>query len=211
MAVWHVRDTAIEPDACELPIPLGRGPRQAERVGAFLKRETAEESQFDQAALSGIERRKLRQRRVEVEDVHIRRVALRGSFVEYHACPPTGPFVCVAPPGMVNQDATHHLGRQREEVRPILPGGVALANQPQIGLIDERGGLKDVARRFMAKSGGCPTAQFLVDHCHQLVARPEVPAAPSVQQTGHIAVGMVQIGHKCGRFWPRGFAQSRHA
>ena len=97
---------------------------------------------------------------------------------------------------MVNQDSPHHFGRQREEVRPILPIGVALADEPEIGLVHQSGGLKDMPRRFMSKSGCRPPAQFLIDDADQLVSRLEISASPRVQQSRHVVVRNVQIAHK---------------
>jgi hypothetical protein len=45
----------------------------------------------------------------------------------------------------IHQDLPHQLGRDREEMRPVLPGGIGI-DQPQVSLIDKSGGLQGVAR-----------------------------------------------------------------
>jgi len=44
-------------------------------------------------------------------------------------------------------EAPHRSRRDREEVRPVLPRDLGI-DEAQVGLIDERGGLKGVIRRF---------------------------------------------------------------
>ena len=50
---------------------------------------------------------------------------------------------------MVDEDASDRLGRHREEVSAILPLHAALADQPEISLVDERGGLEGVPGRLV--------------------------------------------------------------
>jgi hypothetical protein len=94
---------------------------------------------------------------------------------------------------MVHQDPPHHLGRQREEVRSILPIGVALADESKERLVDQGGGLKDVPRTLAPKSGRRPAAQLLVDDRDELAARGEIASAPCVEQSRHVVIGIVQL------------------
>ena len=94
---------------------------------------------------------------------------------------------------MVHQDPAHHFGRQREEVRSILPIGVSLVDESKVGLVDESGRLQDVPRPLAPKSGRRPAAQFLMDDRYELVPRGEIASAPRVEQSRHVAIGTVQI------------------
>jgi hypothetical protein len=73
-------------------------------------------------------------------------------------------------------------------------GSVAnlLAEESEIGLVDQGGGLQDMARRFTAKSCRRPATQFPVDDRDECVMRREVAAAPRVQQSRYVVVGTGQ-------------------
>jgi len=43
------------------------------------------------------------------------------------------------PPRVVDQDSAHHLRSDTEEVRTILPVDLALVEEPQIDLVNQRG------------------------------------------------------------------------
>ena len=93
---------------------------------------------------------------------------------------------------MIHQDAAHHLGRQREEVRSILPIGVSLADESKIRLVDQASGLKDVPGPFVPKSGRRPAAQLLVDDRDEFVPSGEIASAPRVEQSRHVVIGTIQ-------------------
>jgi hypothetical protein len=42
---------------------------------------------------------------------------------------------------MIDQDSAHHFGGDGQELRAVLPVNAILVNQPQVGLVDERGRL----------------------------------------------------------------------
>ena len=55
---------------------------------------------------------------------------------------------------MVDQDSSHHLCRDAEEVCPVLPWHPFLADQPQIHFVHQGSGLQRVVSPFIAKVGG---------------------------------------------------------
>ena len=48
-------------------------------------------------------------------------------------------FPCLACQGIVDEHATHRLGRDREKMRAVAPDHVVEAGQLDVGLVDERG------------------------------------------------------------------------
>ena len=67
-------------------------------------------------------------------------------------------------PGPFDKDATHGLGRGGEEMTPTVPVlGLVLLHKPEIGLVDESGGLEGLPRRFMGQLLSRQLPQFLVD------------------------------------------------
>ena len=59
----------------------------------------------------------------------------------------TAPAFYVMAPGMVDQYAPHHLGRNREEVGAILPLHALVVHQAHVGFIYQGGSLERVAGR----------------------------------------------------------------
>ena len=53
----------------------------------------------------------------------------------------------------------------------VLPAHLSVPNQPQICLIDERGGLKRVLRPLLPQIPGSHPAQFAVDLRHESIER----------------------------------------
>ena len=49
----------------------------------------------------------------------------------------------------VNEDSAHRLGSSAKEVRAAVPFLIFIADQPQPGFVDERGGLQGLAGCFV--------------------------------------------------------------
>ncbi len=78
-------------------------------------------------------------------------VAFRGNdhgLVQGYLVARTAPFPGASGQGVIDQDPTHHLGRQREKVGAILPLNTMHVHQPQEGLVDQGGRLQGVAAAF---------------------------------------------------------------
>ena len=99
----------------------------------------------------------------------------------------------LAAPGMVYEDATHHLRRNGEEVRSILPVGLSLADKSKVRLVHQGGRLQDVAWPLVAKSRRRPAAKLLVDHLNESVTRGDVAAAPGAEQSRYVVACIVQL------------------
>ena len=69
-----------------------------------------------------------------------------------------------------------------EEVRAILPVDVPLADQFEVGLADERGGLQRADPPFARHVARRDQVQLLVDERHQTFERLLAPASPFLQQ-----------------------------
>ena len=83
---------------------------------------------------------------------------------------------------VVHQDAPHHLRRDAEEVRAVLPLDAPLADQLEVRLVDERRALQRVADRFSRQVPSRNRAQLLVDERHQLIERLLAAVLPGDQQ-----------------------------
>ena len=84
--------------------------------------------------------------------------------------------------GVIDQDASHDLRRDREEVRAIGPLHVFLIDETNVSFVYERGGLKSVAFSLPAHVAAGEPVQFVVDQRIQLVESGLVPIAPFGEQ-----------------------------
>jgi len=78
----------------------------------------------------------------------------------------------------VHEDPAHQSGGHSQKVRPILPVYVLCIHQPQVGLVDEGGGLEAVARSFPADAPAGDPLQLLMDKGSQSGERGLVARSP---------------------------------
>ena len=84
-----------------------------------------------------------------------RPAGLEGVEVRVLAAPATAVLHPALAAGVLDQDAAHGLGGRGEEVAPAVPGlAFLLADQAQVDLVDQGGGLERVAGTLMREPGG---------------------------------------------------------
>ena len=112
-----------------------------------------------------------------------------------HARPPARAFGRAARARAVHENAPHHLRRDEEELRAILPHRALLIDQAEVDLVDQGGRLQQMPRAFAPQVRGGAAAQFLIDDRHEAVAGAVVTGAPGVEQRRHVMTGR---GHGWG-------------
>ena len=96
-------------------------------------------------------------------------------------------FWLFARPGEIDEHAAHQPGGHREEVRAILPLDPPDINQPEVDLVDERGGLEHVVRTLAGHVPLRDASQLAVDEREQLLDGPVVARSPFDEKGGHVA------------------------
>jgi hypothetical protein len=76
----------------------------------------------------------------------------------------------------------HHTGRQRDEMRAILPADLFRLDQTQIGFMDERGRLEAVTGLLVPQMASRDLMKLTVDKRHQLLQGGFVALSPLAQQ-----------------------------
>jgi len=71
-------------------------------------------------------------------------------------------------PSMVHQNPPHQAGSHGQEMRPILPRNLVGINQPDVGLVDERRGLKTMAGSLPCEASSGDQVEFPVNAGNQL-------------------------------------------
>ena len=111
----------------------------------FCLGQTAEVTHLDDLRLPRIHDGQLVERVVECEDVEVLAAVgigeLRYRAIGRPSYPafPGAAFACV-----VDQDLPHQPGGDAEEMPAVFPSNLSDLDQPQVGLVDKRGGLKRV-------------------------------------------------------------------
>src|SRR5262249_55928126 len=88
--------------------------------------------------------------------------------------------------GVIDQDAAHGLGSGGEEVAAAVEP-LLVADEPQVGLVDQGGGAEGVAGRFAGHPRCREPAQLVVDEREQGGGRPAVPGRGVLEGAGGVA------------------------
>ncbi len=96
------------------------------------------------------------------------------------------PFRPAARARHVDEDAAHDLRGGAEEMRAVLPLHVLPVHQPQVGLVDERRRLQDVARPLAGHLARRQPVQLVLDHGRQGLERSRIAATPGDQELGNV-------------------------
>ena len=110
---------------------------------------------------------------------------------------PAPRFSGAARAGVIHQNAADHLRGDAEEMGAVLPPDVVLADQLQIGLVNQGGALQGVARPLLPQVAAGQAAQFVVDQGGEFLQGLPVPVAPVSQQTGDLVLGghLTELSH----------------
>src|SRR5262249_22717741 len=86
-------------------------------------------------------------------------------------------------PGPLDEDPPHGLGGGGEEVAAAVE--VLVTHQPQIGLMDQRGGVEGMAGGFRGQARGGELPQLVVDERQEVGSSLAVAGSGSVKEAGH--------------------------
>jgi hypothetical protein len=91
---------------------------------------------------------------------------------------------------MIDEDATHRLCGDPEEMRAVLPLDPTLIDETQVGFVDERRDLQGVCAILAThRPRGLPV-QLVVNTTQQTLADLFVPIPPREEQLGDVALGL---------------------
>src|ERR1017187_159 len=106
----------------------------------------------------------------------------------------------VVTPRMFHQNAPHQLGRNRKEMRAILPLDTLIIHQAHVGLIYQGRRLEAMAGTLAFHEAACQAVEFAVNDGGQPFERVLVSAAPSMEQLADVAhsrvAGLCRLLHR---------------
>jgi len=176
----------LQPGLRELPVAHHGRRRHIQHGRGFLHGQAAEESHLDDPTLSIVELCQRFQRLVERDEV--RRALVRDDecFIERHLRRVTAALLVVPRAGMVHKDVPHDTGRHGQKMCAILPRDGFRVDQPEIGLVDERRGLKAVVDPLAPDVALRDAMQLLVNQRDEALQRILVSLSPFEQQAGDL-------------------------
>src|SRR5262249_23395901 len=86
--------------------------------------------------------------------------------------------------GMVDEDSAHRLRGHAEKMCSILPTDLALVDESQVDLMDQRRRLQRVVYALTSKLARRDAPELVVDERQQLLERSCVASTPVGQQRG---------------------------
>jgi hypothetical protein len=98
----------------------------------------------------------------------------------------TGPALYVVATGMVNQYAPHHLGRNCEEMGPILPLHALVVHQAHVGFVYQGGGLERVPWALALHVVVSQAAKLFINDWGKALERCLVAIAPGAEQPAYV-------------------------
>jgi len=168
------------------PVILGRAHGDAERFGRFIVGHADEVTQLHQFRFDLVLDGELVKGVTECEELVVigwrSQVQLFNIQALLAAAVTDGAFAA----GAVNENAAHRLGRGGEKVSPAIPL-IFVADETQPGFVDEGGGLKRLARRFVRHFVGGETAQLFIDQRQQLLGGSGIALLSGLEDASDIA------------------------
>jgi hypothetical protein len=131
---------------------------------------------------------------VQGQQVLGRAAGLEGVQVRVLAVPAAAALHPPLGPGVLYQDAAHGLGGRGEEVPAVGEPPLGFGGQPQVGLVDERGGVQGVARSFVGHLGPGHPAQLVVNERPELSGGARVAPLDRAQEMGDFVHDMPRAG-----------------
>ena len=103
------------------------------------------------------------------------------------------------PSGVVDQDSPDGYRRRSEEVPAVIPSfGIRPADESQIRLVHQGGGLQGLSGRLVGQMSGSEFSQFRIHDRQQLGSSACIPSVDGIQNVRDV----------CGHFTSRGGASS---
>src|SRR5215207_6612199 len=192
-AAWNSSSTrgqssAVTPDLprqpClrRAPVALDRDDRDAQHLGRLGGREPAEVAELDDARLARVELRQPHERLVQRDQLGRTLLADDGHLRERHLHGPAAALGAVTVARVVEQDASHDLRGDGEEVRAVLPVHALLVDEPEVRLVDERRRLERVPRVLAPHEVARDAVQLSLDEREEAFERRPVAVAPCDEQ-----------------------------
>ncbi len=174
----------LQPRPHIAPVTLDRPDRNAQRCRRRFVRETGEVTQIDQLALPRVFRLEPLYGFVNGQYVLSGHFNRRFDMFQLDPLPVPAAFQAGPPAGLVDQDLPHGSRSGCEEMTPMIPTGVSVADQTHVGFMHQRRWFQGLPWPHVRHSCPGKYPQLVIDQRQQLVGGPRVAVANGVQELG---------------------------
>jgi hypothetical protein len=185
-------NAAVEPALDELEFAIDGGLGDMHERGRLFRSAAKEVAQFNQLNFVGIDRGKLFESEIEVEEFRTADVDPGEVVGQGDALQAAATNLGLVAAGVVDQDETHHLGGKSIEVLAIFADSLTLVEQAQVKFVDQRSCLEDVGISFATDIGGSNLAQVRINQRHQFFKCRGLTVLPLGQQHRDLALSWMQ-------------------
>src|SRR6185436_19640059 len=116
---------------------------------------------------------------------------------------PAATFIARVSACVIDEHATHHLGRYAYEVLAVAPGHTILRGEAQVSFVHQSCRLKRVVHTFTPEIVSGQTSQFIVDADEEFIGRWQVTFSvgfgwfADLSFRGHIPLQLVEWSWTC--------------
>src|SRR5215211_7622617 len=93
--------------------------------------------------------------------------------------------------GIINENSTHHLRRDGEKVRPVIPFNISLIDESDKCFVDQCRSLKRVAGSLAIHVVVSKTVELAVDQRRHAVKGRTIAFAPIMKQLGYVSLSVL--------------------
>ena len=176
----------IQPGTGVGPMAIGGANGNAQGGGGLLDAQTGKPTQpHDFGDLRLLLGQPL-QRLIDGQDLLRILVAFRQiKMIHVEPLPSAAVFAAFLAPCFVDENAPHGLGGSKEEMAPAIPRLFGIvADETQIGFVDQGGGVEGLSRFFVGEFLGGEFAQLVVDQRQQLIGGVQIALLDGLQNLG---------------------------
>jgi hypothetical protein len=168
------------------PVAIGGGFRDPQRLSRFVNGQARKEAQFNDLALADIQPSQIVQGIVEGNQLQAALPRQIDGFIQRQHLRAAPAFIALLRPGVVHQDAAHHLTADGEEMGAVLPLGLLLIHQAKPRFVDQGRALQGVVAALAAEMAMSQPTQLAINQRRKLVHGRLVALSPLAQQAGDV-------------------------
>ena len=185
---FSISNVPVKPGFGELPVALHSAAGNSEHMGRLLHRESAEKTEFDDAAAPLINRRQAFQRFIECDKIRASFRAECGYAIERYGKRATAPLLTLARACEVHKNSAHHFCRDCKKVSAILPIGIFPIHDAKEGLVHKGAGFQGVLLTLLRHEDSRQPLELSVNERGETLQRGLIARTPRPKQHGDIVL-----------------------
>jgi hypothetical protein len=169
------------------PVVVGGAGGDAQGFGSFVEGHADKVTEFYKFSFRLVLERESVQRLIHGEQFIVIAWSRNLDAIEFHALLVAAMSRGASVAGLVNEDSPHGFCCRSEEVRAAIELRIRVADQPEPGFVDERGGLQRLVGGFTGHFRRRQFAQFAIDQRQQFIGGLWVAVLDGLKNARYVA------------------------